>query len=85
MDPESSIEPVAVRDGGDLGQVLRVVARDPGAPEDLPAGSRLTGHRLARAVHPVYDHARKENPIAGVAEGKLHALAQAAALLRRSP
>lgn len=43
------------------GQVLRVVARDPGAPEDLPAWSRLTGHRLVRAEHPVYDFARKEN------------------------
>ena len=41
------------------GQVLRVIARDPGAPEDLPAWSRLTGHPLVRAAHPVYDFARK--------------------------
>lgn len=41
------------------GQVLRVIARDPGAPEDLPAWSRLTGHRLVRAEHPVYDFARR--------------------------
>lgn len=41
------------------GQVLRVIARDPGAPEDLPAWSRLTGHSLVRAAHPVYDFARK--------------------------
>jgi len=40
------------------GQVLRVIARDPGAPEDLPAWSRLTGHPLGRAAHPVYDFAR---------------------------
>jgi tRNA 2-thiouridine synthesizing protein A len=44
------------------GQVLRVVARDPGAPEDLPAWSRLTGHRLVRAEHPVYEFARKPIP-----------------------
>lgn len=28
------------------GGVLRVVARDPGAPEDLPAWCRLTGNAL---------------------------------------
>jgi tRNA 2-thiouridine synthesizing protein A len=44
------------------GQVLRVLARDPGAPEDLPAWSRLTGHALVRAEHPVYEFVRK--PIA---------------------
>ena len=44
------------------GQVLRVIARDPGAPEDLPAWSRLTGHRLLRAEHPVYDFLRRDNP-----------------------
>jgi tRNA 2-thiouridine synthesizing protein A len=42
------------------GAVLRVVARDPAAPEDLPAWCRLTGHTLARADHPVYDIRRKE-------------------------
>jgi tRNA 2-thiouridine synthesizing protein A len=42
------------------GSVLRLVARDPGAPEDLPAWCRLTGHRLVRAAHPVYDIQRKE-------------------------
>lgn len=41
------------------GQVLRVVARDAGAPEDLPAWSRLTGHPLVRAEHPIYEFARK--------------------------
>jgi tRNA 2-thiouridine synthesizing protein A len=40
------------------GQVLRVIARDAGAPEDLPAWSRLTGHPLIRAAHPIYDFAR---------------------------
>lgn len=42
------------------GEILRVVARDPGAPEDLPAWSRLTGHRLVRAEHPVYEFARRQ-------------------------
>src|SRR6516165_1357518 len=28
------------------GQVLRVIALDPGAPEDIPAWCRLTGHAL---------------------------------------
>ncbi len=40
------------------GQVLRVIARDAGAPEDLPAWSRLTGHPLIRAAHPVRDSVR---------------------------
>ena len=42
------------------GGVLRVVARDPGAPEEMPAWCRLTGHRLLRAAHPEYDIQRKE-------------------------
>ena len=42
------------------GGVLRVVARDPAAPEDLPAWCRLTGHRLLRAAPPAYDIQRKE-------------------------
>jgi tRNA 2-thiouridine synthesizing protein A len=42
------------------GQVLRLIARDPGAPADLPAWSRLTGHRLVSAEHPVYHFRRKE-------------------------
>jgi len=33
---------------------LRVVARDGGAPLDLPAWCRMTGHRLVDAAHPVY-------------------------------
>lgn len=42
------------------GAVLRLVARDPGAPEDLPAWCRMTGHTLVRAEHPVYWIRRKE-------------------------
>jgi len=36
------------------GEVLRVVAVDPGAPADLPAWCRMTGHRLVASEHPVY-------------------------------
>jgi tRNA 2-thiouridine synthesizing protein A len=42
------------------GQVLRLVALDPGAPADLPAWCRLTGHTLVAAEHPVYLIRRKE-------------------------
>jgi tRNA 2-thiouridine synthesizing protein A len=42
------------------GQVLRLVARDSGAPEDLPAWCRLTGHTLLSATPPVYLIRRKE-------------------------
>lgn len=41
------------------GDVLRLVAQDPGAPEDLPAWCRLTGHRLRAAEPPVYWIERK--------------------------
>jgi tRNA 2-thiouridine synthesizing protein A len=41
-------------------QVLRLVARDPGAPADLPAWCRLTGHALLFAEPPVYVIRRKE-------------------------
>jgi tRNA 2-thiouridine synthesizing protein A len=43
------------------GQILKLTARDPGAPEDLPAWCRLTGHRLVVAAHPVYWIGRKED------------------------
>jgi tRNA 2-thiouridine synthesizing protein A len=36
------------------GQVLRLIARDPGAPADIPAWCRMTGHTLLREEHPVY-------------------------------
>jgi tRNA 2-thiouridine synthesizing protein A len=42
------------------GQVLRLVALDPGAPADLPAWCRLTGHTLVAAEPPVYLIRRKE-------------------------
>jgi tRNA 2-thiouridine synthesizing protein A len=41
------------------GDVLRLIARDRGAPEDLPAWCRMTGHRLRGAEHPVYWIERK--------------------------
>jgi tRNA 2-thiouridine synthesizing protein A len=43
------------------GEVLRLVARDPGAIEDMPAWCRLTGHQLISANHPEYLIRRKEN------------------------
>ena len=42
------------------GAVLRLVALDSGAPADLPAWCRLTGHILLAADHPVYVIRRKE-------------------------
>jgi tRNA 2-thiouridine synthesizing protein A len=42
------------------GQVLELVARDPGAPADLPAWCRMTGHALLAQRHPVYHIRRKE-------------------------
>jgi tRNA 2-thiouridine synthesizing protein A len=42
------------------GHVLRLVTQDAGAPEDLPAWCRLTGHTLVSAEHPVYVIRRKE-------------------------
>ncbi len=43
------------------GETIQVTARDPGAPEDMPAWCRLTGHRLLWQQHPVYIIQRKEN------------------------
>jgi len=43
------------------GQLLRLTATDPGAPEDLPAWCRMTGHTLLDSKHPVYLIKRKEN------------------------
>ncbi len=42
------------------GQVLEVIARDPGAPADLPAWCRMTGHTLLHEQHPIYRIRRKE-------------------------
>ena len=36
------------------GQLLALTARDPGAPQDIPAWCRLTRHSLAAAAHPHY-------------------------------
>ena len=36
------------------GQVLRLIARDPGARADMPAWCRMTGHTLVSQQHPVY-------------------------------
>lgn len=41
--------------------VLKLVARDAGAPEDLPAWCRMTGHRLLRADHPEYWIQRRDD------------------------
>jgi tRNA 2-thiouridine synthesizing protein A len=43
------------------GQVLELVARDPGAPADIPAWCRMTGHALISERHPVYHIRRREN------------------------
>lgn len=42
------------------GQVLRLIALDPGAPADIPAWCRMTGHALLEAQPPVYVIRRKE-------------------------
>lgn len=36
------------------GESLEVIAHDAGAPVDLPAWCRMTGHKLVSADHPVY-------------------------------
>ena len=36
------------------GALLEVIARDAGAPADVPAWCRMTGHTLVSASHPVY-------------------------------
>jgi tRNA 2-thiouridine synthesizing protein A len=42
------------------GQVLKLTALDPGAPADIPAWCRLTGHALIDERPPVYLIRRKE-------------------------
>jgi tRNA 2-thiouridine synthesizing protein A len=42
------------------GKLFHLVARDPGAPEDLPAWCRLIGHTLVRAEPPNYWIQRKD-------------------------
>ena len=41
------------------GSLFKLIARDPGVPEDLPAWSRMTGHRLVQASPPEYLIERK--------------------------
>ena len=36
------------------GDRLEIIVRDLGAPTDLPAWCRMTGHTLIAAEHPVY-------------------------------
>ncbi|MEX1309040.1 MAG: sulfurtransferase TusA family protein [Candidatus Sulfomarinibacteraceae bacterium] len=38
----------------DPDHALEVVTHEPGAPVDLPAWCRMTGHTLVSADHPVY-------------------------------
>ena len=43
------------------GQVFELIAHDLGAPADIPAWCRLTGHTLVSQEHPVYRIRRKES------------------------
>lgn len=43
------------------GAVLKLTATDLGAPHDIPAWCRMTGHPLLRAVHPHYFIQRKDS------------------------
>jgi tRNA 2-thiouridine synthesizing protein A len=43
------------------GSILKVTARDLGAPEDLPAWCGMTGHTLLKAQHPEYWIRRRES------------------------
>ena len=43
------------------GQIMKLTARDPGAPADIPAWCRMTGHHLIAEGHPVYLIQRKED------------------------
>lgn len=42
------------------GECLKVTALDEGAPEDMPAWCKLTGHTLVSAQHPYYLIRKKE-------------------------
>ncbi|HUP37473.1 MAG TPA: sulfurtransferase TusA family protein [Candidatus Limnocylindria bacterium] len=43
------------------GQIMKLIARDPGAPADVPAWCRMTGHPLIGGQPPVYLIRRKES------------------------
>jgi len=48
-------------DGMAPGRILKLIARDSGAPADIPAWCRMTGHTLVAEQHPVYRIRRKES------------------------
>ena len=54
LELRARIEPLAP------GHVLKLTARDPGAPADIPAWCRMTGHALLSEQHPIYLIRRKE-------------------------
>ena len=43
------------------GAMIEVIVHDAGAPADMPAWCRMTGHTLVSADHPVYVIRRKES------------------------
>jgi len=43
------------------GQIMKLTARDPGAPADIPAWCRMTGNPLVGGHPPVYLIQRKED------------------------
>ena len=43
------------------GEVLEVMARNEGAPADIPSWCRVTGHALVSAQHPVYVLRKKDD------------------------
>ncbi len=44
------------------GQVIKLIALDPGAPADMPAWCRLTGHTLLLQQPPIYLIERRSEP-----------------------
>ena len=46
----------------DSGQVLRVHATDPGAPHDIPAWCRMTGHTLLGREGDAYHIRKRDDP-----------------------
>jgi tRNA 2-thiouridine synthesizing protein A len=44
------------------GQIIKLVALDPGAPADMPAWCRMTGHTLLHLEPPVYLIERRPEP-----------------------
>jgi tRNA 2-thiouridine synthesizing protein A len=43
------------------GEILKLTARDPSAPEDIPAWCGVTGHQLIHAAHPAYWIRRRDD------------------------